>query len=485
MYKIFKHYIPKTILLLGLVETLILFVSIGLALLIFREVYFSSEALTSGSEALTSGSEAQTFDSDAETSTAHMYFSVFIFICVMQIGMISMGLYGRDLRESQWMMTLRIAFSMVIGVSLLMLLDQLVELQYLGLNTQIFAFSSAFLGVMFSRLVLYQQTDNILKRKILILGVGEKAQQLHMLRRKTDKSGVEIVGYVNIGGSACHITEDYLLPVNDPLSKIIDDNYIEEIVVAVDDRRKFVPIDDLLVCKMKGVNVIDITSYLERQLGKIDLNTFQPSTLVFADGFTYSLKSASKRLMDILLSTVALFVTLPLMLFTALAILYESGGKGPVIYRQERVGLNGRLFTLYKFRSMKVDAEKDGMAVWASQNDDRVTKIGAFIRKTRIDELPQMINVLKGDLSVVGPRPEREQFVAELSEKLRFYKLRHFVKPGITGWAQIRYPYGSSIEDAREKLQYELYYIKNYSPFLDMVIIIQTIAVILWGKGAR
>lgn len=464
MYKIFKHYIPKTIFLLGLIETLILFVSICLALLVFREVYFSPG--TYG-------------------STAHMYLSVLIFISVMQIGMISMGLYCRDLRESQSMMILRLVFSLIIGVSLLMVLDRLFDLQYLGLNTQIFAFSSAFLGVMFSRLVLYQQTDNILKRNILILGAGEKAQQLQKLRRKTDKSGVEIVGYVDMGDSVCHISEDKLFAVNESISKVIDDNHIEEIVVALDDRRKFVPIEDLLVCKMKGVNIMDITSYLERQLGKIDLNTFQPSTLVFSDSYSHSIKSASKRVLDIMVSLTLLLFTVPFMLLTAVAILYESNGKGPIIYRQQRVGLNGKLFTLYKFRSMKVDAEKDGVAVWAKHNDDRITGIGAFIRKTRIDELPQLINVLKGDLSIVGPRPEREQFVEDISEKMRFYKLRHFVKPGITGWAQIRYPYGSSIEDARQKLQYDLYYIKNYSPFLDIIIVIQTIAVILWGKGAR
>jgi len=237
---------------------------------------------------------------------------------------------------------------------------------------------------------------------------------------------------------------------------------------------------------MKGVRVIEESAYLERQLGKIRLDSLQPSTVVFADGFTQAvIKSTGKRLFDILVSLLLLILASPIMLAVAVAIAIESRGRGPVFYSQERVGLGARAFRVHKFRSMCVDAERDGVAQWAKKNDDRVTTVGRLIRSTRIDELPQLFNVLKGDMSFVGPRPERPQFVKELAEQIPYFDLRHHVKPGMTGWAQVCYPYGASIEDAREKLQYDLYYLKNYSLFLDTMIIFQTLQVVLWGKGSR
>ncbi|MGE3775177.1 MAG: exopolysaccharide biosynthesis polyprenyl glycosylphosphotransferase, partial [Gammaproteobacteria bacterium] len=218
--------------------------------------------------------------------------------------------------------------------------------------------------------------------------------------------------------------------------------------------------------------------------GKIRLDALHPSGVIFADGFTQAvIRRTEKRLFDIVASLFLLSLTLPFMLVTALAILLESGR--PIFYTQRRVGLRGECFNVIKFRSMRTDAEVDGKPVWAAKEDNRVTGVGRFIRKTRIDELPQLLNVLKGDMSFVGPRPERPEFVSELAQVIPYYDLRHHVKPGITGWAQVSYPYGSSIKDAREKLQYDLYYLKNYSVFLDVNILLQTIQVILWGKGAR
>ena len=206
--------------------------------------------------------------------------------------------------------------------------------------------------------------------------------------------------------------------------------------------------------------------------------------MIFTDGFTQAvLKQTEKRIVDVVASAGLLAVSLPVLLLTAIAIKLE--GPGSIFYRQERVGLRGKPFMVYKFRSMREDAEGDGVAVWAKADDDRVTKVGAFIRKSRIDELPQLFNVLKGDMSFVGPRPERPEFVEQLSQAIPYYDLRHHVKPGITGWAQVSYPYGASIKDSREKLQYDLYYLKNYSVFLDINIVLLTIQVILWGKGAR
>ncbi len=253
----------------------------------------------------------------------------------------------------------------------------------------------------------------------------------------------------------------------------------------MDDRRNKTPIDDLIECRMNGIYVTDITQFLERETGSIVLESFQPGSFIYSEGFMQAFRLRTKRFMDICVSLFILTLSLPIMLVTALAIRCESGSGSTIIYRQERVGWSGKPFNLLKFRSMIENAEKHGTAVWAQQNDARVTRVGRLIRKIRIDELPQLFNVLKGEMSLVGPRPERPQIVAELAKEIQFYNLRHNAEPGLTGWAQICYPYGASVEEARQKLQYDLYYIKNYSLFLDIDIILQTMAVVLLGKGAR
>ncbi len=259
---------------------------------------------------------------------------------------------------------------------------------------------------------------------------------------------------------------------------------IEEIVVAVDERRGGTPVDALLECKLQGVAVSGYSAFWERETGKMDLDALYPSWLIFSDGFVGSwIQTAIKRFFDVVVSLLLLFFSFPVLVLTAILIALES--RGPVFYRQERVGLNGKTFMLVKFRSMRTDAEQDGVPRWADVDDDRVTRVGSFIRKTRIDEIPQVFNVLKGEMSFVGPRPERPFFVEELRQVIPYYFERHRVKPGISGWAQLNYRYGASIEDAKEKFQYDLYYIKNYSLFLDLIVLIQTIRVVLWPVGAR
>ncbi|MBT8446710.1 MAG: TIGR03013 family PEP-CTERM/XrtA system glycosyltransferase, partial [Gammaproteobacteria bacterium] len=295
---------------------------------------------------------------------------------------------------------------------------------------------------------------------------------------------ITVVGFVDIGTEQATVAEDKILRVDSSLLDLAERYAVDEIVVALDDRRKGIPIDAILECKMHGLKILEAPEFYERQLGKIRLDSLHPSNVIFADGFSQAVvKTASKRFVDLVASSILLLVTAPVMLLTALAILIESGA--PVLYRQERVGLRGKPFTLCKFRSMCTDAEGDGVARWASADDERVTRVGCFIRRTRIDELPQLFNVLRGDMSFVGPRPERPSFVQQLGTSIPYYDLRHHVKPGITGWAQVSYPYGASIKDAREKLQYDLYYLKNYSVFLDLTIVVQTIEVILWRRGSR
>ncbi len=466
MYRIFGHYIPKTIFIFGLFETLLLFVSIYLALLIGLQSAFFSIGQVSG---------------------AAWTINAILFICIIQLAMVAMGLYHRDLRDNVKLLTLRIFLSFVLGLAIIKGLGALFAIELMNMDTQLFAFACAFTGILISRLVLFRETENVLKKKILVMGVGENAQLLERLRRRTDNLGVDVIGYVNFTGEdSCYVSENKLINVvSGGLTDYIKDKDVDEIVIAMDDRRKNIPINELLDCKMLGVNVIDITAYLERQLGKINLDTFHPSTFVFSDGFANKMGSVYKRTLDVVVSSTILLLTMPIMLIAAIAIFFECGGKGTIIYKQKRTGINGKSFNLLKLRSMCENAEKDGVAVWASKNDSRVTRTGAFMRKTRIDELPQLINVLRGDMGLVGPRPERPEIVKELSEKIPFFDLRHCVKPGITGWAQICYNYGSSVKDSKEKLQYDLYYLKNYSVFLDVVILVQTMAVILWGKGAR
>jgi len=325
----------------------------------------------------------------------------------------------------------------------------------------------------------------MLVRRVLIFGAGEHALEV---RRALDKSdpNVQIVGFYPSPTEECiKVPEDRLLPISSSLTDTARALKVDEIVVALSERRGgAMPLRELLDCKLLGVKVLDLASHFEQTLGQIRLDSLRAGWLIFGDGFRQGwARTAIKRLFDIVCALVLLVLALPIMLVTAILIILESGF--PVIYRQERVGLNGRLFNVIKFRSMGTDAEKDGKPRWATGNDSRVTRVGRFIRKTRIDELPQLFSVLKGDMSLVGPRPERPFFVDQLTREIPFYAVRHSVKPGVTGWAQVRYHYGASVEDSAEKLQYDLYYVKNNTLFLDLVILFETVGVVLTGKGAQ
>jgi sugar transferase (PEP-CTERM system associated) len=259
---------------------------------------------------------------------------------------------------------------------------------------------------------------------------------------------------------------------------------VSEVVVAMDDRRRGFPIAELLQCRLAGVDVTEQLTFLERETGRVRIDILNPAWMIFGEGFRRdALRLLTARLVDLAAGLTVFTLASPVMLCAALAIKIEEGWGAPVFYRQRRVGLLGRPFELLKFRSMRVDAEQNGQAQWASKNDPRVTRVGAFMRKTRIDELPQLLNVLRGQMSLVGPRPERPEFVADLAERIPYYHERHTVKPGITGWAQLCYPYGSSEQDALEKLQYDLYYVKNNTLLFDLTILLQTAEVVFLGKG--
>jgi sugar transferase (PEP-CTERM system associated) len=343
------------------------------------------------------------------------------------------------------------------------------------------------LGIIASRAFFLRVVDHsIFKRRALVLGAGKRANHIRQLEGESPLMGVDVVGYVRVGETSNKSDDTGVIQYDRPLREIVREGKVDEIVLAVDDRRKGMPVTDLLDCKMDGVDVVEMLTFFERETGKIKLDLMNPSWLFLSDGFRVStVRQVAKRVFDVLVSLLLLPVFLPVMVLAAVAIWVESRGMEPVIYRQTRVGENNKNFTIYKLRSMAVNAEVDGVARWADKNDVRVTRVGKIIRKVRLDELPQIFNILKGEMSFVGPRPERPEFVGRLEKDNPYYRERHRVKPGLTGWAQVCYQYGDSLEDAYEKLEYDLYYVKNYSIFLDLLIIVQTIRVVLAGQGAH
>jgi sugar transferase (PEP-CTERM system associated) len=320
------------------------------------------------------------------------------------------------------------------------------------------------------------------KRRLLVLGSGTRARSMLLMRRRGDQRRLVIVGFVDVDRQELIVPRDQRLPFNEPLLTLCRRLRVDEIVVAMSERRKAFPARDLLGCRMRGVAVTDLSCFLERETGKVKLDILNPSWMIFGEGFDRSaMRRLNGRAFDLVCCVLVLAVTWPMMLLTMWAIKMEDGIRAPVFYRQSRVGLEGRPFDLTKFRSMRIDAESDGQPRWASVNDPRITRVGAVLRKTRLDELPQIFNVLVSDMRFVGPRPERPKFVTQLNELIPYYRERHLLKPGITGWAQVCYGYGSSIQDALEKLQYDLFYIKNHSLLFDLFILLQTVEVIFFG----
>jgi sugar transferase (PEP-CTERM system associated) len=326
---------------------------------------------------------------------------------------------------------------------------------------------------------------SLMRQRVLVYGSGDRARLVGRALKNSD-SNVDLVGYYpGPNESVSEVSAWGLLSSKKSLTDCVLEERVDEIVVALSERRGgSMHMRELLDCKLRGVLVVDIATYFEKTLGQLTRDSVSAGWLIFGDGFDQGLvRTVIKRIFDIVCATLLIFLSLPIMLVTSVLILLESSG--PVLYLQERVGLNGRLFNVVKFRSMRTDAEKDGKPRWASASDDRVTRVGRAIRKWRIDELPQLFSVLGGDMSLVGPRPERPYFVDQLKQELPYYAVRQSVKPGVTGWAQVRYHYGASVEDAAEKLQYDLYYVKNHSLLLDLVVIFETVGVVLMGRGAQ
>jgi sugar transferase (PEP-CTERM system associated) len=462
MIRLFKHYVPHTVLLLGLIDFAVLMLAAEAGWLLRLW---------------------QIGDSSAPdiARVPHML----TFAVTLQLTAIGVGVYSAESLLSMRFAVARLVVAVSLGVLFLSLLFFLMPAITFWRSNLLYAMLFALVALTLLRIAIGRSLGGTaFKRRVLILGAGERAARVGQLARR-DGSGFVVAGYVSMNDGPAAVGGAVNRADIRNLSDYVVSLGASEVVLALEERRNALPLSDLLRVKTTGVHVNDLSSFLERETGRVDLDSLNPSWLIFSDGFSAGrrLSSAAKRLFDVAVSAVLLVFTAPLILVTALLIKLES--EGPAFFRQRRVGLYGQTFDIVKLRSMRQDAEVGGVAVWAQEDDPRVTRVGAVIRKLRIDELPQAWSVLKGEMSFVGPRPERPQFVADLEARLPFYAERHMVKPGITGWAQINYPYGATIEDARQKLEYDLYYAKNYTPFLDLLILLQTMRVILWPEGAR
>ncbi len=322
-----------------------------------------------------------------------------------------------------------------------------------------------------------------LSQKIMILGVGPLAEVIERAIQLSPNNYV-FAGFVQPESGTPTVSSNHIVGTVDQIEEILSREKVDKLVVSMTEKRGALPVRNLLTCKMRGVEILDSPSFYEQLTGKLLIEDIQPSWFIYSNGFRVTpARRVWKRVMDILFSMAGILIVLPGLPFVALSIKWSSSG--PVLFKQKRVGERGHEFTLIKFRTMCDNAELETGPVWASEDDPRITKLGSWFRKMRIDEIPQLVNVLRGEMSFIGPRPERREFVEQLSEKIPYYGKRHFVKPGVSGWAQVRYPYGASERDALEKLRYDLYYIKNYSITLDLMIVLETVKVVLFGRGGR
>ena len=407
---------------------------------------------------------------------------------VFIIFILAMGLYSGRQRESFYGVLTRMIVALCFGVATLAVIFMIfpsISLEK-GMVAAFGVTSLYCLGGIHA--FFFKFIDRkMLSRRVLVIGTGKKASYIDKLRDKSGVRGFDLIGFIAPSVTQhVHVKPDNILSQGAKFCSYALDSDIDEIVIALDDRRQGLPIDELLNCRMSGIDVTDMLDFLERETGLLQLDLIQPGWLIHASGFKRnSLRSFLKRTVDIIASGILLIIFFPFILITAIAIYIESGGKGPVLYSQERIGMAGNPFNVIKFRSMQTTAEADGQARWAEANDPRVTRVGSFIRKYRLDELPQLWNVFIGEMSLVGPRPERPVFVDNLCAINPFYAERHRVKPGVTGWAQLCYPYGASEKDSIEKLKYDLYYVKNHGQFFDFYILIQTVEVVLFKKGSR
>ncbi|MBI5197225.1 MAG: TIGR03013 family PEP-CTERM/XrtA system glycosyltransferase [Nitrospirae bacterium] len=448
--------------------------------------FFGAESLLIYLSVLTAISVRSSFDTENILANDPIFLKVFLIMLTCQAILFYNGLYTTNTEDGYRKPFIKIFQSLGVAALLLTLLYYLFPSLTVGRGIFILTLFILPVILLIWRL-FYGQVASVrsIRERVLIVGAGDLAKEIGKRIVEKGYAGYRVVGYIDedplrVGQSMFNpkIIGDYL-----HLFPIVKKEKVDRVIVALPDRRGKFPTSALLKCKLDGVEIEDGVSFYEQMNGKILVSHLKPGWLIFSDGFKRRGMAFAKRFMDIMLAGLGLLLSSPILLVTALLIKLDS--KGPVFFRQKRVGQDSRIFTLLKFRSMSLGAERESGPVWAKIQDSRTTRVGKWIRKTRIDEIPQMINVLRGEMSFVGPRPERPYFIARLRKQLPYYMLRHTVKPGITGWAQVRYPYGASVRDALEKLEYDLYYIKNMSFLFDITIVLETFKTVLFGKGAR
>jgi sugar transferase (PEP-CTERM system associated) len=393
-------------------------------------------------------------------------------------------LYDRERFLSRIELLLRIAVVLILSFFILTVIFYLVPSLMLGrglLLAGLLVFG--LLQYLHHRVIQLSRLFPLLAKRVMILGVGPLAESMAQLIH-SGTSNYTFAGFINPLNELALAGEGQVVGTLDQFSEAIKRAKAQKLVVSLTERRGIMPVKDILSCKLGGLEVVDAVSFYEQMTGKLLIENIQPSWFIYSNGFRVtSLMRIQKRIFDIVFSAIGLLCAAPIFPLVAMVVKFDS--PGPVFFRQVRIGAGEKEFQVLKFRTMRQDAEKDTGAVWAQQNDPRITRCGQFLRKSRLDEIPQLINVLCGDMSFVGPRPERPEFVQKLTEIIPYYSKRHFVKPGVTGWAQVKYPYGASVEDSLEKLRYDLYYIKNYSLLLDFQILLETIKVVLFSRGSR
>ena len=410
-----------------------------------------------------------------------------VFALLNQLSSLALGLYNSKLRVNFRGVIRRLLMCIAVAFFLLTIINPFYGQQALPIEALAFASLISLIVIASFRYFTFQvDFFGFNKRVVLVLGAGERASIIERrMRRDVDRQNFSVHGYVIMGGDSEEgIKEETRITLEGSLVNYVLEHGIEEIVVASDERRNNLPVDELFACKIRGVEITEILDFIERETGQIAVNLIYPSWVIYSNGFASvnHLRNSLDWVFNAAMAIVLFIITWPVMLITIILMKIDEGFRAPIFYFQERVGVDGEPFNIIKFRSMRLDAEKFG-AQMASEDDPRITKIGNYLRKYRIDELPQMYNVICGDMGFVGPRPERPEFVQSLIKNIPYYNERHNVKPGLTGWAQLKYPYGATEADSLEKLKYDLYYIKHRSFLLDLLILIRTVEIVLFGKG--
>ena len=463
MVRFFSIHVRMPVVLLGILDALV--------------VYFS----IAGALAMSYAPESVLFSFFADGYALQKI----VFVSITLMSLFVVGVYSRAFLTDMKMGLVAIIVGHFIALAVLSLAFYLYQDARIWIRALAPGLILSLVGVFLTHLIFDRIVGtHIFKRNLLVIGTGPLARKIAAVADHSPY--LTCIGFLPLGDAKVTVPDTQILRDARPLAELARQYKVAEIVVALEERRNQLKTEQLLACRLMGIQVSEPSSFVERQEGRVEVDGLYPSWMIFGPGFNSvsTGQRIAKRLFDVLTSLVLLAHVLPLMVLTALAI--WASGNGSVLYRQDRVGRNGRIFTILKFRSMHLEAESDGVARWSTSDDARVTLLGRILRRFRVDELPQLWNVLKGDMSFIGPRPERPEFVRQLVAEIPYYNYRHIVKPGISGWAQINFPYGATIKDAKEKLNYDLYYIKNYSLALDFLVLMQTARVILWPtKGTR